>query len=224
MGKIARRIVTVSSFSRNELIKYAHIQPAKIDVIPNSPEHILRAGDPDDAFAEKINALKPYCLAVSNLAANKNFRRLSEAISKIDFKNYKMLIAGGTMNTLHPVAPDDTANYLGYVTDAELKYLYAHASLFIFPSIYEGFGIPPPLEAMTLGCAVAASHTSSIPEVLGPACAYFNPLDINDMAGQINQLINSPHELERLKALGYEQVKKYSWHKSALQLVNLIPK
>lgn len=221
LGKVSARIVTVSLFSKNELVRYARIKSSKISVISNSPEHILRAPSVDDAFVEKINALKPYCLAVSNLAANKNFKRLSDAISKIDFKNYRMLIAGGAMDTLQHVAPDNTAEYLGYVTDAELKHLYANASVFLFPSIYEGFGIPP-LEAMILGCPVAASNTSSMPEVLGSACAYFNPLDVSDMAGQINQLINNPQEQERLRALGYDQAKKYSWHKSALQLVKLI--
>jgi glycosyltransferase involved in cell wall biosynthesis len=223
LGKISRHIVTVSNFSKNELVKYARIKPNKITVIPNSADHILRFKDPDDQFKEKINLLKPYCLAVSNLGANKNFHGLAKALALIDFKKYTMVIAGGGLSALKNEPAADNATYLGYVSDEELKYLYENASLFIFPSFYEGFGIPP-LEAMISGCPVIASNTTSIPEVCGDACAYFDPKDAMDMAANINALVNDSERLAQLKIKGYERAAMYSWEHSSRLLSDVITK
>lgn len=221
LGKIAAHIITVSEFSKNELNTYGGISKNKVTVIYNAADHILRFGAPSKLFENKINALKPYCLAVSNLAANKNFTRLGEAIKATDFKDFNMLIAGGSMNTLNAAAPTDLSTYLGYVSNEELSYLYKHASLFLFPSLYEGFGIPP-LEAMISGCPVLASGTSSLPEVLQDAAAYFNPYSVDDMTVQINALLSNQPKLDQLKLNGYRQAARYSWSKSALQLTQLI--
>lgn len=223
LSRISRHIITVSEFSKGELIKHSGFKAEKTSVIYNSADHILRFGEPDAAFVQKIEALKPYCLAVSSLGANKNFHGLSRAVSQIDFSEYHMLIAGGALAALKHSSPAEAVTYLGYVSDAELKYLYHHASLFVFPSFYEGFGIPP-LEAMILGCPVAASHTSSIPEVLDSACAYFDPADDGSIAATIQKLLRNNDELAVLKAKGYQQAAKYSWKKSALQLFELIKK
>ena len=198
LGKIAKKIITVSHFSKSELIKYAGFNTDKIAVIYNAADHILKYDHPEKDFQDKIDALKPYCLAVSSLSANKNFSGLSRAIANIDFKSYHMLIAGGISSTLQAATPDPSITYLGYVSNEELKYLYLNASLFIFPSFYEGFGIPP-LEAMIAGCPVLSSNTSSLPEVLGNACAFVNPDDDAEIASAIHLLINDPVRLERLK-------------------------
>jgi glycosyltransferase involved in cell wall biosynthesis len=222
LAKLSRHMLTVSEFSKQELIKFCGFQPDKTSVIYNAANHILKYDEPSQEFKNKINHLKPYCLAVSSLGANKNFKGLSEAISKIDFSKYNMLIAGGVIGALKQATSQGQAvTYLGYVSNAELKYLYSNASLFVFPSFYEGFGIPP-LEAMMLGCPVAASNTSSLPEILGDACAYFNPADTNSMAHTIHSLLSDETKLASLRAKGYEQVKKYSWTKSAWQLQQLI--
>jgi glycosyltransferase involved in cell wall biosynthesis len=220
---ICRQIVTVSYFSRSELIKHGGINPKKLTVIYNSADHILRFGEPSETFTQKINALKPYCLTVSSLGANKNFPGLSKAIAKIDFSNYHMLIAGGEIGTLKYAPPGSEVNYLGYVSNDELKYLYTNASLFIFPSFYEGFGIPP-LEAMICQCPVIASNTSSIPEVLADACDYFDPSDSEGMAQAIATLINDKARLNELKIKGYQRALNYDWEKSGLQLYKLIQK
>jgi len=221
LGKIVNQIVTVSNFSKSELSKYGKINPDKIAVVYNSPEHILKVGEPSGGFVKTVESLKPYCLAVSNMGANKNFAGLSTAIDKINFSNYHMLIAGARLRTLKYAAPTNRATYLGYVTDEELKYLYKNASLFIFPSFYEGFGIPP-LEAMILGCPVIASNTSAIPEVLDDACDYFNPFDPQDMAIKIDSLLNNPSRLNDLKILGQKRASVYSWRNSGKKLFALI--
>lgn len=222
LGKIAKRIITVSNFSKNELVKYAGIKSEKIAVIYNAPEHILRNEEPDELFKNKILSLKPYCLAVSSLGANKNFKGLSDAIAKIDFKQCNMLIAGGSVSTLQHTAPDSAAiTYLGYVSDPELKFLYSNASLFIFPSFYEGFGIPP-LEAMISGCPVLSSNTSSLPEILGDACAYCDPANADNIASGINSLINNEAALSLLRKKGIKQASLYNWLKSANELFRVI--
>lgn len=221
LGKLSRHIITVSEFSKAELIKYAHIKKDKISVIPNAADHIPYFNDPDEQFKLKIDVLKPYCLAVSNLGANKNFSGLSKALQYVNFDKYTMVIAGGGLSTLKRETVASNITYLGYVSNGELKYLYQNASLFIFPSFYEGFGIPP-LEAMISGCPVIASNTTSIPEVCGDACAYFNPNDPIDMGHQINALLNDGSKLSDLKAKGYQRAAMYSWQNSGKLLFNII--
>jgi glycosyltransferase involved in cell wall biosynthesis len=223
IARFSRLIITVSDFSKRELVKHGKLREDKITVLYNAADHILRFEEPSSSFKVKIEALKPYCLAVSSLGANKNFAGLSKAINSIDFSNYNMVIAGGQVSTLKYAAGDESVTYLGYVSNAELKYLYGNASLFVFPSFYEGFGIPP-LEAMIMGCPVAASNTSSIPEVLGDACAYFSPADPNDIADKIYTLINDKGKLNDLREKGYKQAAKYNWAKSAKQLFECITK
>ena len=221
LGQTARQILTVSQFSKQELIKHLRINENKISVINSSADHMKKIQEPGTAFKQKIDTLKPYCLAVSSLSANKNFKSLSNAFGKIEFQNYKMLIAGGTSRSLQHAAPSKAVNYIGYVSDEELKYLYSNASLFIFPSFYEGFGLPP-VEAMYLGCPVVASNTSSIPEVLGDACEYFNPHDENDIAGKIQECIENEGKLNNLKQKGFINAKKYTWENNTIKMFKLI--
>ena len=221
LGKIARHIITVSEFSKQELVRLAGYKAEKVTVIYNAADHILRFGQPSAAFQSKINALKPYCLAVSSLGANKNFKGLSEAISKIDFSGYTMIVAGGVIGALRYNSLHENVTYLGYVTDEELKYLYGNASLFVFPSFYEGFGIPP-LEAMILGCPVISSNTSALPEVLNNACEYFDPHNSLDIANKLSLTIHKAGKLLDLKRRGYIQAAGYSWNKSAVHLYELI--
>jgi glycosyltransferase involved in cell wall biosynthesis len=102
------------------------------------------------------------------------------------------------------------------VQDSELLRLYKNASVFIYPSLYEGFGLPP-LEAMGFGVPVAAALSSSLPEVLGQACLYFNPKDTEETARTINKILKDEFLAESLVEKGFEQVKKYSWENCAKQ-------
>jgi glycosyltransferase involved in cell wall biosynthesis len=221
LAKASRHMITVSEFSRQELIKHIKVATNKISVIPNAADHLLKVDSPEQVFRSKVDALKPFCLSVSSLSANKNFKGLSEAIDKIEFKVFKMVVAGGVSSTLSAAKPSESIHYLGYVKNEELKYLYSNASLFIFPSFYEGFGIPP-IEAMICGCPVLASKTSSLPEVLGDAAEYCDPHDINDMAEKIKSLLNDPGKLEAMTAKGLQKASEYSWKKTALKFYEII--
>lgn len=221
LGKLSKCMVTVSQFSKSELVQRMGIKEHKIKVIYNSAEHLLRFGEPDPSFMLKVESLKPFCLAVSSLGTNKNFRGLSAALNGVDLNGHQMVIAGGAIGALKNASPNTGAVYLGYVSDEELVYLYRQAALFIFPSFYEGFGIPP-LEAMLMGCPVISSNTSALPEVLGDACAYLNPYDIDGMGQKISALINDPAQLAVLRQKGANHVVNYNWHDSALKLYRLI--
>lgn len=221
LGKLAKHILTVSEFSKSELIKHAKIKASKISVLPNAGDHILNFGDAAEEFKKKINNYKPFLLAVSSLGANKNFKGLSQAVSKTELGSYRMVIAGGVSKSLSIEKEETAVTYLGYVSDSELKYLYSQASLFIFPSFYEGFGIPP-LEAMTMKCPVLASNTSSLPEVLGDACEYCNPFDVNDIAAKIKGLIDDTMKAEPLSQKGFLRSLNYRWKNSAIRFDELV--
>ena len=102
----------------------------------------------------------------------------------------------------------------GYLTDSELGVLYKNARLYVFPSLIEGFGLPP-LEAQSYGLPVASSQATCLPEILNDSAIYFDPEDLNDMVGVIRATLNDNGLRERLKLKGRENIKKYSWGKCA---------
>lgn len=141
---------------------------------------------------------KPYILYVGNDYPHKNLKRLKLACEKIreDGLKYSLILI------------------TGFVSEQELDNLYKNASLFVFPSMYEGFGLPP-LEAMKRGLVVVSSNASCLPEILGDAALYFNPINIDDMAEKIKKALTDQEMRQRLIKEGFEQVKKYSWQKMA---------
>ena len=113
--------------------------------------------------------------------------------------------------------------HLGYVEEADIPGLYRLASAFVYPSFYEGFGIPP-LEAMSKGCPVVSSDKTCMPEVLGDAALYFNPDNEDEMRARIEKIIKDEDLRESLVKKGYEQVKKYSWEECARQTLEIYNK
>lgn len=111
--------------------------------------------------------------------------------------------------------------WLGYVSDDDLKALYRSASCFIFPSLYEGFGLPP-IEAMALGCPVIASSTASIPEICGNAALYFKPTSVEPLKGQLIKFLQSPTLSHELRAAGIARVTTYTWRNVAVTILQTI--
>jgi glycosyltransferase involved in cell wall biosynthesis len=145
-----------------------------------------------------------YILYVGNNYPHKNLERLKLAHQK--------LIEGGLDYELILAT--------GYVSDEELDKLYKNASLFVFPSLSEGFGLPP-LEAMKRGIVVASSNTTCLPEILGDAAIYFDPLSIDDMAEKLKKALTNIELRERLIKEGYERIKKYDWQKMAIETLEI---
>lgn len=147
---------------------------------------------------------KPYILYVGNDYPHKNLKRLKLAFEKLKKQgfNYGLVLA------------------TKFVSEQELDDLYKNASLFVFPSLYEGFGLPP-LEAMKRGVPVVSSNATCLPEILGNAVLYFNPLDVNDIADKIKKVLTDKNLREQLIQKGFEQVKKYSWEEMARETLKL---
>lgn len=219
VAKKALQILTVSHFSKKEIIKYLNINEDKISVIYNAVSEKFNNNPP---LSEK----KSYILAVSSIEPRKNFERLLAAAKLLD-DNIKLLVVGSTNKVFGNVdlEHNNRVDFLGYVNDDDLKKYYSEALLFVYPSIYEGFGLPP-LEAMALGCPVVLSDIEVFHEVFGEAAIYFNPYDIDDIAQKINGVLKSKETQKKLILQGYDLVKKYDYEKSAnliLSQIILIP-
>ncbi len=147
---------------------------------------------------------KPYILYVGNDYPHKNLQRLKWAFEKLKSEGLDY----------------DLVLITKFVNEEELDNLYKNAALFVFPSLSEGFGLPP-LEAMARGVPVVSSNATCLPEILGDAALYFNPLDVDDMAEKIKKALTDENLRKTLIQKGFEQIKKYSWRKMADETLNL---
>lgn len=220
----ARRIVTVSRFSRDELIKYTHVRPEKLKVIYEGHEHILRC-KPDNRILAKNKLLsRPYVLAVSSIDPRKNFENIIKAMEYLKGRKYDIVIAGGTNPRIFNVKDflrNNDVKYLGYVSDEELRALYEHAFCFLYPSIYEGFGLPP-VEAMALQCPVIVSDKASLPEICGRAAVYCDPYAPSDIADKVTILFEDSKIREYCKTEGLKRADAFSWVKCSQELAEQI--
>lgn len=220
----SRKIVTVSNFSRLEIAKYLKLKTNEIEVIYEGKEHFTTLKT-DERYIELHNLNeKPFLLAVSSLNPNKNFQSIVNAMKYMDSEKFNIVIAGGTdpkvFSSKGTSLPENVI-HLGYVTDMELKALYANAFCFIYPSLYEGFGLPP-LEAMSVGCPIIISERASLPEVGGEAALYCDPTRPASIADQVLKIKNSEAIRNNLIEKGREQAEKFSWDKCAKELMAIL--
>lgn len=229
MPRISRKahaVITVSEYSKREIMDVLKVPEEKLNVINCSiPTYHTQESSSGDASAVLGN--DRYILSVSSLDPRKNFHRLIEAFNSIDDKTLKLYIVGMQFKAFN--TPDlkkligDNVILPGYVDDDTLKTLYHNALFSVYPSLYEGFGIPP-LESMVCECPVIGSKIEAIEEVCGDAVLYVDPYDVSDITRKMNMLINNPDLRNDLKEKGLKQVKKYSWEKSARKVLDLIEK
>jgi glycosyltransferase involved in cell wall biosynthesis len=224
IGRRSVRVITASRFSRSELQRYAGIPLQAIVVIPGSGEHILAVA-PDEEIFRRIG-LQPqrYVLAVNSHSPHKNTAALCRAASLLKQSDYDIVLAGGTNTRVfgaHSGLDDGRLRVTGYVTDHELRALYQHATCFVYPSRYEGFGLPP-LEAMTCGCPVIVSRAASLPEVCGDAAIYCDPTNPADIARAMDQVLGDPQLQEELRGRSLERSRRFSWSRAAQEMLELI--
>lgn len=219
-----QKIVTDSNFSKDELIKYYPIKEEKIKTIYLGTEH-LKAVKSNNDILQKLNlGNTSYILAVSNMNPNKNFSGIITSLNYIKNQDIQVVIVGPKDNPIYnevDIHSSLRVNLVGYVSDEELSVIYKNATCFVYPSFYEGFGLPP-LEAMVNGCPVVVSNKASLPEVLGDAAIYCNPYDPKDIAEKIEQVLNDEKLRNELKIKGLERVNIYSWERCALEIFKVM--
>jgi glycosyltransferase involved in cell wall biosynthesis len=216
-------VATVSKFSASELMRHIGRRAAGIELISGAGDHILRA-DADARVLERLGvAGQRYVLAVGSRTPNKNFAGVTRAASLLSGLGCKVVAAGGSNSRVFGGVSLDTDALIlaGYVTDGELRALYENAACFVFPSFYEGFGLPP-LEAMHCGCPVIVSDRASLPEVCGPAALYCDPDDPVDIAAKLRLVLTSESLRNELRDAGYARAREFSWGRAATQLEALL--
>lgn len=225
VGKKAHAILTVSEFSKNEIVETLGIDRGKIHVVhSNVPFHDKPTREEVLNF-EHDPSKEKYIIAVSSLDPRKNFGRLIEAFNNIDDKTVKLYIIGMSFKAFN--TPDlqqlmsENVHLPGYIPDEQLQGMYQNAYLSVYPSLYEGFGLPP-LESMTFGCPAIVSDIPALCEVSEDAALYVDPYDVKDITSKINTLLTDIHLQQELRLKGLEQIKKYSWEESAKQVYDLV--
>jgi glycosyltransferase involved in cell wall biosynthesis len=219
----ASTVATVSSFSASELMRYFGVRPNGIEIISESGEHILRSA-PEPGILSRLGVTDcKYILAVGSHSANKNFRTVIQAATALEDTGVKVVAAGGMNSRIFAGIELKDSNLItaGYVTNGELRTLYENAECFVFPSFYEGFGLPP-LEAMHCGCPVLVSRRASLPEVCAEAAAYCDPTDPADVARQLRLILTSSSMQQEMREAGLARAARFSWAKSAEQLESLL--
>jgi glycosyltransferase involved in cell wall biosynthesis len=227
-----KAVIAISESTKEDIIQFLKYPDEKIHVIYNGydPAKYFVADDNSDLFFKKYG-FKKYFLAVGPNYPHKNFEFLLNAYQQlsIDERNvYPLIIAGGKEPYLTSVKQliqhlglQKNVHYIGYVPEELMPAMYREAFALIFPSLYEGFGMPP-LEAMACGCPVIASNTSSLPEVCGDGALYIDPTDQSSLLTAMESLISNQLLYNELKEKGLKQASKFSWEKTASALKSLL--
>ncbi len=215
------RIGTVSNFSRRELAEILKLQPDSIPVLYNGADH-MRCVDPSVEAVERFKLHgRPYFVILGNLTKNKNVATAVEAFHH--FPDCALVIVGGALRPIFGSPDmdqtDDRLVFTGRLDDRSVVGLLKQASALLFPSLYEGFGIPP-LEAMVVGCPVIASDIPAVREACGDAARYFDPLDSVGLADQMRTILDESvaDRAERISR-GQARVANFTWERSAKELL-----
>lgn len=233
--KYVDRIITISETSKKDICRFLNVDPKIVGVVYIAPKKIitkLERGKWIEEIKSKYNLPDKFVLFDHGVNYNKNIPTLVKAcrVSKIP-----LAIVGketeniGKLDLNHPelshLKDVDFSDVLklGYVNDEDLNKLFNLAYIYVQPSYYEGFGMPP-LEAMTVGCPIIASRTQALVEVCGDACLYFDPKNIDELVEKINMFKNSSSLRNNYIKRGFEQVKKYSWEKTAEETLEIYAK
>lgn len=220
----ARLVLTISEFSRQRLILALGSHARRFQLLYCAATHMMDV-TPEPMILDRF-ALKgvKYLLAVGSMNPTKNLPALVSAFKATTVPNVRLVLVGGTNSAVFSgeslgAAGDPRVITTGAISDGELSALYRHAHAFIFPSLYEGFGIPP-LEAMSLGCPVVAARASSIPEICGDAALYFDPQEIPDITRALESILTEDALRETLCMRGASRVGMFSWERAARQLLD----
>lgn len=224
LARRARAVLTISEYSRTQLERFGVVPPDKAQVVLNGADHILRIAPDADTLSRHGLTPGGYLLALGNLSPHKNLARLMRAAAARPAGQPPLVIAGGGNPRVFVDAglrPPPGVRLLGRVSDGELRALYTHASAFVFPSLTEGFGLPP-LEAMLCGCPTVVSRAGAIPEVCGDASRYVDPTDEAGWTRAMVDIETSPERRQTLIEAGRRRATGFTWARSAKTLLEIL--
>lgn len=219
------KILTISNFSKEELIRHYDVDSSKIEIVSLAYNEAFRKIEDTSILndvKERYRLHKKYILAIGGSEYRKNIQRLINVYLKNFRDDYELIVVGGKWRDIDLAKKYQGENirFITGVPEEDLIAIYNMADVFVFPSFYEGFGIPV-LEGMACGVPVVTSNVSSMPEVGGDATIYFNPYDENDMAEKIKMVLDDKQLREEMISKGLEKVKEYSWEKCARETLKV---
>ncbi len=224
------KVLTVSEASKHDILRFFRVPERKVIVIPNAIDERFGMPPPDEEvyrIKERFQLHEPFVLYAGNVKPHKNLERVIEALAQLHangFDQLKLLIIGNDISkyatlrrAVHTHNLHRFVRFFGFVPDQTLAILYRLASVFVFPSLYEGFGLPP-LEAMASGTPVVTSNVSALPEVVGEAAVLVDPHDSHAIAEGIAHVLFDPQLRTTLRQRGLERAATFSWETAALAL------
>jgi glycosyltransferase involved in cell wall biosynthesis len=247
----SKKIIAVSKTTKKDIMKFYNIPDEKIEVVYNGFEKNVKKNDElrmtndeketkelsNETINQSNNILANYklhtthyILYVGTLQPRKNISLLIQAFAKFktEYPEYKLVLTGRKgwlydkiFKEVQDKQLQDAIIFTGYLSDEEVATLYQNAFCFVLPSLYEGFGIPI-LEAMSYDCPVITSHSSSLPEVGGDACLYFDAKDPHDLYNDLKLLIQDKNIKQELIQKGRERIKQFSWKTCAEQTLQIL--
>lgn len=233
LGGILERsaaIIANSAWTRDDICRYYKICPEQIQIIPLGYDRDLFKPRHEPGTLERYGLSEiPYILAVGSDNPRKNLRRLVRSFGLMQSNSHYLVLAGPHGNKARDMLQEEAATsgvpgriiFLDYVREEDLPVLYSGATLFCYPSLYEGFGLPV-LEAMACGTAVVASNATSIPEVAGEAAILVDPMNCEEIAAAMDLIITDAHQRDLLRGAGLEQVARFSWEQAAKETLSVL--
>ncbi len=231
IGK-AERIIAVSESTKRDIQKVFGVAGEKIALIPNGVADSFKVISNEaslDGIKKRCRIRSKYILNVGNPKPHKNWTGLVEAFAALDegFSDYQLVLVGSSdprfpqvVRLIKRLGLEDRVMITGFVSEKDMVLLYNAAEMFVFPSLYEGFGLPV-LEAMACGTPVVSSNTSSLPEVVGDAGILFDPNDKTDLVKGIEMVLSNEELRQDLLRRGLERIRHFSWTGTAQQTLEV---